>query len=81
MHKNPENISVRKAVNTGLGLKVLISSVKSIYYANVLNKSTEIWAVLLNEEQRNEMMFSVWPSYVASKYIETSNTSCEPFNK
>ena len=36
------------------------------------------YEVLLNEEQWKEMMFSIWPSYFASKYTETSNTSCEP---
>ena len=25
-----------------------------------------------------EMMFSVWPSYLASKYIKNSYTSCKP---
>ena len=33
------------------------------------------YAVLLNEEQWKEMVFSIWPSYFASKYTETSNTS------
>ena len=47
-----------------------------MYY--VVLCSIMYYAVLLNEEQWKEMMFSIWPSYFANKYTETSNTSCEP---
>ena len=56
-----------------LGLKILISPVWKYILCSIM-----YYAVLLNEEQWKEMMFSIWPSYFASKYTETSNTSCEP---
>ena len=73
IHKTPGIIPVRKAGDTDLGLKILISPVWKYILCSIM-----YYAVLLNEEQWKEMMFSIWPSYFANKYTETSNTSCEP---